>query len=183
MLAATETEVHPFYPLNEFYRKLGASLPLSVKVEREQIPEPYRSLLVHQNDMTPTLESAYGATIELKVMDYVITGDVLSRQILLFAEGREKPVVFGSIKIYLNRFPEPAVALVIEQKLPLGAILRGQGIAHISRPLGFFLVNSDEVINRALGLTGEHELYGRRNVLLDSNLVTLAQVLEILPPD
>ena len=182
MLAAAETEVHPFYPLNEFYDKSGIPIPNVVQVYGEQVPEPYRSLLVHKNDMTPTLESAYGTDVALRVMEFDLSGDVLSRRILLFAEGREKPVVFGSIKIYLDRFSELARQQVEEQRLPLGAILRGQAIIHSSCPSAFFKVTADAVIKQALGLSGEAVLYGRRNVLSDSSNRTLAQVIEILPP-
>ena len=132
--------------------------------------------------MTPTLENAYGATIKLHVMDYALTGSVFSRQILLFAEGYEKPVVFGAIKIYLDRLPEQTRELVVERKLPFGTILRKQQIAHRSRPSAFFKVRADEVINNALGLTGASLLYGRRNILSDLETRTLAQVIEILPP-
>ena len=182
MPAAAETEVHPFYPLNEFYDKSGIPIPSVVRVDAEQVPEPYRSLLVHENDMTPTLEAAYGTDVVLRVMEFDLSCDVLSRRILLFAQGREKPVVFGSIKIYLNRFPDLARQQVVEQRLPLGAILRGQVIQHSSCPSAFFKVTADEVINQALGLSGEAVLFGRRNVLSDSSNRTLAQVIEILPP-
>ena len=68
-------------------------------------------------------------------------------------------------------------------KQPLGAILRSEGIAHASHPSGYFQVTADSLINSALQLIGSHLLYGRRNVLLDSAQRTLAQVVEILPPN
>jgi hypothetical protein len=44
------------YPLDEFYARSGLPLPRIERTSGEEVPEPYRSLLVHQNDMTPTLE-------------------------------------------------------------------------------------------------------------------------------
>jgi len=96
--------------------------------------------------------------------------------------GDGRAVVFGAIKIYLDYFPPHARSLVVEMKQPLGAILRAEGIEHSSRPDGFFAVAADPVMNAALQLTGSHQLYGRRNLLLDSADRTLAQVVEILPP-
>ena len=41
-------------PLDRFYLASGVPVPEAAKIEAECIPEPYRSLLVHDNDMTPT---------------------------------------------------------------------------------------------------------------------------------
>jgi chorismate-pyruvate lyase len=171
-----------FYPLNEFYEQAGLSLPSVVRVEAGGVPEPYRSLLVHDRDMTPTLENAYGRKIELRVLKYALRDGVVSRQIVLVPEGGSRAVVFGAIKIYLQHFPPEALRLVLESKQPLGTVLRTQGIAHASRPDAFIQVSSDALINDALRLPGDALLYGRRNVLLDASRNILARVLEILPP-
>ena len=56
----------PFvYPLDEFYARTGLILPKIERLRGEQVPEPYRKLLVHEHDMTPTLESFHGADIHL----------------------------------------------------------------------------------------------------------------------
>ena len=72
--------------------------------------------------------------------------------------------------------------LVLERRLPLGTILRTEGMAHTSEPDAYFQVMSDAVINKALGLSGQCLLFGRRNVLLNPARRVLARVLEILPP-
>src|SRR6266702_1049221 len=45
------TPIHLFYPLNEFYEQAGLPLPSVAEVEARDVPEPYRSLLVHDRDM------------------------------------------------------------------------------------------------------------------------------------
>ena len=170
------------YPLSEFYEQSGLSLPSVARAEGRDIPEPYRSLLVHEHDMTPTLEDAYCRSIQLRVLQYQLRDNVVSRQVALVVEGNEKPVAFGAIKIHLEHFPPRARRLVLERKRPLGTILRTQGVEHTSRPDAFVRVTSDAVINGALQLSGSYELFGRRNVILDSEQRTLAQVVEILPP-
>ena len=170
------------YPLSEFYEQAGLSLPSVARVEGQDIPAPYRSLLVHEHDMTPTLEDAYCRSIQLRVLQYQLRDNVVSRQVALVVEGNEKPVAFGAIKIHLEHFPPRARRLVLERKRPLGTILRTQGVEHTSRPDAFVRVTSDAVINGALQLSGSYELFGRRNVILDSEQRTLAQVVEILPP-
>lgn len=169
-----------FYPLNEFYELSRLPLPALVEVEGLDIPEPYRKLLVHDRDMTPTLEEAYGGRLELRVLHHSLGKNLLSRQIVLTAQG--KAIAFGAIKIYLEFFPPRARELVLEMRQPLGAILRSEEIAHSSHPAAFFRVQADELIKSALELTGAQQLYGRQNVLSDAAGHTLARVIEIMSP-
>jgi chorismate-pyruvate lyase len=174
--------LNPLYPLNEFYERAGAPLPSVVEVEGYKVPEPYRSLLVHDRDMTPTLAETYQRTMELRILTRVPCGNVLAREIVLEIEGDGRRVVYAGIKIYLDHFPPEARRLILDGGLPFGAILKGQGIVHFSRPEAFIRVDSDEVINHALGLDGHSVLYGRRSALWNSPQIPLAHVLEILPP-
>jgi len=171
-----------FYPLNEFYEEAGLPLPLVTRVEPDEIPEPCRGILVHDLDMTPTLEGTYSGTIDLRVLEYSLRENVFSRQIVLTLREGGIVVLFGAIKIYLDRFPDKARSLILEMKQPLGTILATEGITHSSHPAGYFRVSADGLINSALQLTNSALLYGRQNVLSDSSQRTLAQVLEILPP-
>src|SRR6202158_6472457 len=94
-------ELNLLYPLNEFYDQLGVPLPSAVRVEDRDMPEPYKSLLVHKRDMTPTLAEFYQSGIQLRVLRHTLRHDVFSREIILLLEGDQRPVVFGAIKIYL----------------------------------------------------------------------------------
>ena len=51
------------YPLNEFYEQAELPLPPAIRVEGRDVPEPYKSLLVHERDMTPTIADAYGGVV------------------------------------------------------------------------------------------------------------------------
>ncbi|HXA05898.1 MAG TPA: hypothetical protein VNY30_13705, partial [Bryobacteraceae bacterium] len=92
--------------MDEFYEQLGLPLPLVTRVNGWDMPEPYRSLLVHNRDMTPTLERAHNQSIQLRVLRRALTGDLLTRQVVLVAEGGQVPVAFGAIKIHLEHFPD-----------------------------------------------------------------------------
>ena len=175
-------EQNLLYPLNEFYDQMGLPLPAAIQVKDRDVPEPYRTLLVHTRDMTPTLAGFYDCAIQLRVLRHTVRHDIFSRQIVLFLEDDHRPVVFGAIKIYLERFPVDARRLIQEMKEPLGTILQTQGIAHTSRPEAYIQVRADATINRELELTGSHLLYGRSNVLWNNSWEPLAKVVEILPP-
>src|SRR5438046_10325221 len=116
------------YPLNEFYEQAGLPLPAVVRVAANDVPEPYRSLLVHDREMTLTLESAYSRRVKLRVQTYDLRANVFSRQVVLIP-GAATAVAFCAIKIYLDYFPPDAKRLVVERKQPLGTILYTQQMA------------------------------------------------------
>ena len=170
------------HPLDEFYLKMGLKLPPIEQVRGEEVPEPYKTLLVHHDDMTPTLERFYGETIHLQVFLREQRGDYYYREVALVLDQSARRVEFGAIKMNLALFSPPARSQILQEHLPLGHILSELHIAHTSRPKAFFRIRSDAFINQSLALTGEHWLYGRRNTLFDPQQRPLAEIVEILPP-
>jgi chorismate-pyruvate lyase len=181
--AFTQAAVLPFaYPLDEFYALANRELPPIEQVPGDEVPEPYRSLLVHQHDMTPTLETFHADRIHLKVISRQHRGDFYFREVVLLTERAQKPVEFGAIKINLALFPAPARRLILEEQEPLGTILAESKISHTSRPKAFLQLQADAFIKGALKLRGAPVLYGRRNTLFDPQQRALAEIVEILPP-
>src|SRR3954470_4498490 len=84
------------YPLDELYARAGRTLPVIERIPGGQIPEPYRSLLVHESDMTPTLENHHGGGIHLKILHREQRDDFYFREVALLLRGSEKPVEFGA---------------------------------------------------------------------------------------
>jgi chorismate-pyruvate lyase len=175
--------VLPFaYPLDEFYALASRDLPAIEQVTAEEVPEPYRGLLVHLHDMTPTLEAFHGDRIHLKVISRQDRGDFYFREVVLLTERTKRPVEFGAIKINLALFPASARRLILEEQEPLGTILQEARISHTSRPKAYLRLQADAFIKGALKLRGEHALFGRRNTLFDTQQRALAEIVEILPP-
>ncbi len=169
-------------PLDEFYAAAGQSLPPWQAIDGEEVPEPYKTMLVHRDDMTPTLEKFHRGTIHLRVLGRRRNGNEYSREVVLLLNGASTPVEFGAIKIYFDRFPEAARELILGEHRPLGTILDDCSIIHTSRPKGFLKLASDRLIAEVLGFSGAHVLYGRRNTLFDAEERPLAEIVEILPP-
>ena len=171
------------HPLDEFYARSGLAVPPLQQIDGEEVPEPYRRLLVHQQDMTSTLENYHQQAVRLRVLGREQQGDQYYREVVLELEGSGKPVEFGAIKIHLALFPPGAREEILKERWPLGHILKEFAIVYSSRPKAFLRIASDRLISKVLHLSGVHLLYGRRNTLLDSEDRPLAEIVEILPPE
>jgi hypothetical protein len=172
----------PFvYPLDEFYARAGLPLPQVERIQGEDMPEPYKSLLVHDHDMTPTLETFHAARIHLRILGREQRGDQYFRQVALLLDGSEQPVEFGANKLNLALFPPKARQMILEEHLPLGRILKDCEIGHTTLAKSFFQITSDELIGSVLGLKGKEILYGRKATIFDPQKRPLSEIVEVLP--
>lgn len=170
--------------LEDFYRELpGARVPDCQRVDGAAIPEPYRTLLVHETDMTSTLENHHGEQITLRVLERKLVSAWLARHIVLEGKKTGRPVEYGAIRINLDALDEDVQTRIIECRDPLGGILNTHGVQYGSCPGAFLRVRSTELMARVLRLAEPQWLYGRCNCLADLSGRTIAEVVEILPPE
>ncbi len=179
----TATALPFVHPLDDFYARAGLRLPKIDRIAGDEIPEPYRTLLVHENDMTPTLEKYHGAEIHLRILGHEQREDFYFREVVLQLNGSDAPVEFGAIKINLALFPPQERQLILAERLPLGTILRRCETAHTTLAKAFFRIEADEFICGVLNLPKPALLYGRRANILDPQKRPLSEIVEILPPD
>jgi chorismate-pyruvate lyase len=170
------------YPLNEFYAARNMPLPVMGEVHAGDIPEPYKSLLVHKTDMTSKLEAFHKSKIHIEPLARHNTDNEYFREVVLVLEGSHTPVEFGAIKIILDLFPNEAQQEILKERRPLGQILTQHKITFASKPRAYLRVAADSFIQTALNLETEAFLYGRRNTLVDGWDRPLAEIVEILPP-
>lgn len=148
----------------------------------DAVPEPFKSLLVHHNDMTPTLETFHKSEIHLEVVRRERRGDFYFREVVLRLHRSESPVEFGAIKFYIGRFPEEAQDLISQEYVPLGRILKDCRVPHRAEAKAFLRVHSDDLIGGKFELAHPAVLYGRKAVISDLQGRPLSEVVEILPP-
>ena len=168
--------------LERFYTRAGLPLPRVTQLSGEEMPEPYRHLLVHSRDMTPTLEAFHGHKLIITVLSREREESSYYREVLLRPALETPPVEYGVIRIHLDKLPSGARAAVLAEERPFGDILQTEAIGHLSWPQAFFQIEADDHIGRVLGLRPPATLYGRRNVLVDGSRRLLAEVIEVLPP-
>lgn len=169
-------------PMVEFYEALRQPLPPAIWVDASAMPDAARALLVHDNDMTPTLERWYGDEMTLRTLDRHVSEKTLSRMVVLETVCDSTPAEFGMIRIHLDRFADVAREEIIDCHIPLGTILGRRKITHTCQVGGYISIASDALMNRALDLNESTQLWGRCNLLLDQSNRALAEVVEILAP-
>jgi chorismate-pyruvate lyase len=169
-------------PLSGFYESAGRPLPRVASRESAALPQPYRRLLVHDQDMTSTLEAYFGSTVRLRVLERRLDDNSITRQVVLVTDSEDQPVEFGAIHIRLDQFSSRARERIVESVRPLGTILREERVAYRCDPRGFFEIQCDQTARRAFALSGAPVLFGRHNLLLTPAGDMIAEVVEILPP-
>ncbi len=169
------------FPLAEFYARTSLALPAITRIRPDAIPEPYRSLLVHSKDMTPTLERYHVSDLYIHALSTERRGTDYFREVVLHRASDDAPVEFGAICIHLDRFSPEARWMVLQEKVPLGRILSDQATPHVTRALDYFQVEPDLIICEALKLPAPVSLFGRRALLIDAQNQPLSQAVEILP--
>jgi chorismate-pyruvate lyase len=168
--------------LEWFYQRSGLELPRLHQLKPERVPQPYSALLVHSSDMTPTLENFFRQPLGLTVLSRDIQDQSYRREVVLTLGCEMRPILYGAIRIVLDRLPDKARLAVLEERFPLGHILQTEAIAHLSWPQAFFRAEPDMHMTAMLGLGRVGDLYGRRNVLVDGSRRLLAEVIEVLAP-
>lgn len=182
MTAPATSSGSSVHPLGEFYARQRRPLLPHQPVAPAAVPEPQRTLLVHNSDMTSTLEEFHHGRIHLRVLSSHHDEGAYWRESVLELDGSNQPVEFGAIKIHLRHFPEPWRTQILEEHRPLGGILNASGIAYTSRPSAYLRFESDDFIADALRFSGRPALYGRQNTLRGPGGEVLAEIIEILPP-
>lgn len=92
-------------------------------IRPDQMPEPFRGLLVHHDHMTSTLGEYFRRPVELSVLGHELDGDLYRRRIVLTLAGTDRIVEFGIVRIDLSYTSDEVRAAILDRSIPLGEIL------------------------------------------------------------
>jgi hypothetical protein len=168
------------YPLDVVYAQAGIEAPQTRAIAPSRIPPPYRSLLVHERDMTLTLESHFGGRVRLRALSTFRKGSSYYRRVLLVQEYSARPVEMGAVRIDLTAFKPGIRALILGNRVPLGRLLRDGGVDYRSRPTVFLAVTPNSEMMGVFWMREPRTLYGRQTEMsVDGRKV--GDIVEILP--
>ena len=168
------------FPLDSVYARAGIPPPAAEAIGADDIPMPYRSLLVHTNDMTMTLERHFGGRVGLRPLSTFFDGRSYVRRVLLAQEHTGRPLEMGAIRIQVDVFSEPIRRQILESGIPLGRLLRDGGVQYESRPKAFLAVTPNSEMMGVFWMPEPRTLYGRRTEMIHDG-AKIGDIVEILP--
>jgi chorismate-pyruvate lyase len=168
------------FPLDLVYSRSGVELPKAAPIDADDIPLPYRSLLVHSTDMTLTLERHFGGRVVLRPLSTFRQGPWYFRRVLLAQEYTGRPVEMGAIRIRIGSFPERIRKQILRNDIPLGRLLRDGGVQYQSLPKMFLSVTPNPEMMGVFWMREPKTLYGRRTEMMH-NGTKIGDIVEVLP--
>ncbi|MCE2543618.1 MAG: hypothetical protein J4F30_09335 [Acidobacteria bacterium] len=168
------------YPLDLVYHRAGIEVPHVEVVQPDDIPLPYRSLLVHDSDMTLTLERHFGGRVMLRPLSTFTNRGSYFRRVLLVQEYAGQPVEMGAIRMELDAFGDRIRQQIVKNEIPLGRILRDGRFQYTSRVKAFMQVTPNAEMMGVFWMREPRVLYGRRTEILQHG-AKIGDIVEVLP--
>jgi chorismate-pyruvate lyase len=167
-------------PLDVVYARAGIPAPKTTVVRPDRIPSPYRSLLVHERDMTVTLEAHHDGRVVLRTLSSFRESRWYVRKVLLAEEVSGRPVEMGVVEVDLEAFSRPIRNRILRGQVPLGRLLREGGVDYLSRPTAFLAIEPNSELLGVFWMGKPRTLYGRQTELTLKGR-RIGHVVEILP--
>ena len=144
-------------------------------------PEPYKSLLVHEQHMTVTMEEFYHCGVDVHVAFEEWSEPLYNREILLTKAGTDVVVQFGLVRFAFTYGTPAGKAEILEKKLPLGRVLIQHNVLrHID--LGAILkITPGPALRTHLQLSDSSPVYGRMATIF-CNRHPAVDLLEVAAP-
>ena len=131
------------------------------EIAADQVPEPSRSLLSHDQHMTVTVEKHHQSSVDVKVLQTRTDGDHYSRKILLTRQTDGGVVQYGIVRLNKS-FIAPEVREEIErQETPLGRILINHGVLRVVKLLSLLKIECGPELAREFAFEVGQTCYGR----------------------
>jgi hypothetical protein len=148
-------------------------------VQPDWMPEPYRTLLVHEHHMTVTVEAHHGSLVDVRVLERKRDGDSYARKILLAKQSDGKIVQFGLVRIWLNFCSDTVREALLAEKAPVGRILIENNVLRRIEPTEFLRVTPGPDMVQWFG--SDAITYGRL-ALIHCDGKPAVELLEIVAP-
>jgi chorismate-pyruvate lyase len=169
------------YPLSVLCHVAGVPTPLARRIRADQIPEPYRTLLDHEDSMTATLEHHFASSLDLRTLTTLKHRRGYFRRVLLVISGTGRPVAMGAARVTLAALSPRTQARILKNEIPLGRVLHTAGLDYISRPTALLAITPNQALMGAFWMPDKHTLYGRQTEMIHAGR-KIGDVMEVLAP-
>jgi chorismate-pyruvate lyase len=151
-------------------------------VAPEQVPSPYRELLVHEHHMTVTVEGHHGGPVDVRVLDERLDGESYARKILLVLHGTDRVVQYGLVRINLAYCSPEVRAAILAKGTPLGRILIEHNVLRRIEPTAILRIYPGSAMLEWFGLEQMHVTYGRL-AFIHCDGKPAIELLEVVAPE
>jgi chorismate-pyruvate lyase len=148
----------------------------------EDVPEPYRTLLVHEHHMTVTVEAHHGSLVDVRILERKHEGDLYARKILLTLESTGKVVQFGIVRIHFEHCTQEVQGAIVAGNTPLGRVLIEHNVLRRIEPTAYLRILPGLAMMEWFGLQTPKPTYGRL-ALIHCDGQPAVELLEIVAPD
>jgi hypothetical protein len=150
-------------------------------VPGDEMPEPYRGLLVHEHHMTVTVEAYHGGPVDVRILSRRQDGSIYARKILLVHRATGQVVQFGIARLDLDQTSPAVREAIVAGKVPLGRVLIEHDVLRHIEPLLYLRIRPGPAQLAWFGLA-KADLYYGRVAVIHFNGEPVVQVLEIVAP-
>jgi len=150
-------------------------------VPHDEVPAPYRELLVHEHHMTVTVEAFHRDLVNVRILQHVQAPEWYARKILLALQKTGQVVQFGIMRVHLNYCSPEVRAEIVAGQTPLGRILIQHDVLRRIEPTAFLWVVPGPAMMEWFGLDRPLPTYGRL-ALIYCDERPAVELLEVVTP-
>ena len=148
----------------------------------EEVPQPYRGLLVHEHHMTVTVEEFHGSRVDVRVLSRRSDGESYARKILLVLQSTGRVVQFGIVRIDLAQTSPEVAAAIRSEATPVGRILIEHDVLRRIEPTAYLRIEPGPEVRGWFGLSEPRPVYGRL-ALIHCDGKPAVELLEVVAPE
>ncbi|MDA0837642.1 MAG: hypothetical protein O3B01_03725 [Planctomycetota bacterium] len=160
----------------------GLGAPQYEFVDGKDVPEPYRTLLVHEDHMTVTMEGFYHEKVELRVVDVSRKENLYARKILLTAGDTGKVIQFGIMRFNFDYCSDAVRDEILEGVTPLGYILIKHNLLRRIDVHHFLRMQPNDEVTSYFQIKDAGPTYGRLATIF-CNEKPAVELLEVASPE
>jgi hypothetical protein len=153
------------------------------EITPEEMPQPFRQLLVHDRHMTRTLVAYYKSPLDLHVQEMHKVGNLYSRKIFLCPSETKGVVEHGLVRLDLKYMPELVKREILQEHAPLGAIMINHDIHQRIQARWYLRFPPDSSLLQWVDCQIPGPLYGRLGTIYcdDEPVIEVLEIVTGIP--
>lgn len=151
-------------------------------VPADDVPEPYRRLLVHPHHMTITMEAHHGDEVWTQILSVHRDGDYYARRILLRLKRSNRVALYGIVRVNLALCAPAVREEIVAGQKPFGRVLIDHDVMRRIETTEFLRITPGPNLTNWFDLPTPTPTYGRL-AIIHCDEQPAVELLEIVRPE